>query len=1215
MKYKTLRFLSLLFLAVIVSVGARAAADSHNPYTAEAKRYDKQPSEKVMEAAKKLADAGDSQKAIILYTLVCRRFRADMPEKEKQTCILAHVEVSKLYITSASYIKALDLSVEGVKLNEECEKQPHVAKLYNLIGNAYTYFLDYEKGMNYYKKALAFCRKYPDRETEYKILCNMTNLCVQQHNLKEANRYYKMSERVRDRKNDLATYMSSYTQGRIEMGRGIYAKQIARYRHLADYAEKHKLPAKFTCYAFEQMYLCFREMHQNDSVVKYLHVCYETAKRKDVLFHFTGAIRSLANHYDEVGDIAKANDYKTQYIAIEDSSKNTREFDMMKNKLFLHEVEQTTKEIDTLHEKEQAGKRTIRQQQAVIAGITLVCLCVCIFFFVIYRQKRKPNAWSGFCSADEGRKDVATSYYQHFTDCYYTFHGVRFLGMFNYFNREEIEWVPCTERGGIDEKGNMTKPIKVKIAFYNDNGPEGLPGDLIYSKVFDVIGEQTGVETMDGNIYAFNVDLGEDIKMEHGFMQINAIDENDESINCYLSLFKASTSPGYALVKMDSRDGSEPAWGTQMSCCYCLDGDGSFISEKAVKFTRILSPTASEASQYGKVQVELFNIGSDAIDNVTLQLWQEDKLIATEKVNATIPSLESYKYTFNARVNCSEIGNHHITIKNVTPNSDMIAADTIVNNVVRGDGTSYPESAPIYGGTFIKHVKIGDIDCESGEESYADRTNLKTDIMPGQPLTLEVEPNEAEVHLRAWVDWNNDDVFDNSEAYIFDKENKATISVPENADIMPGEKRMRIVLSYETPMPEGNYYYGETEDYTLVTKNADDSPAVTLSGKSINMETKQDSKATAIELTNQGAGTLTADVDFNYILPYAPTANYSTNKVAPAQANQMKVIRKAAAKTSANPAKDDATQYVLRYDNGQYDIIGITNADTAIYANYFPGEMLASLKGMKLSSVDVYVSTPSKKNSIVIFGQKDQNNNGDLLVEQPFQPVKDSWNHVVLDQPITIGDQDLWIGYQATGMIAGTYCIGVDHGNGLCGFGDRTYIGQDIWWSMVDLGMNYNYCLRANVTGERTPAISWLSVADRHIDVPNGKTGKVNVSVDASKLDNGLYEAKIEIRTNDALRSVINIPVYVVNGQGTGIISKEYTGGATVRVSGNTLAVSADKNIDRIQVFDLSGRLTQTLSVNGRSYNATLTGLSGSLYIMKISYADGTSSTIKVPVI
>ena len=163
--------------------------------------------------------------------------------------------------------------------------------------------------------------------------------------------------------------------------------------------------------------------------------------------------------------------------------------------------------------------------------------------------------------------------------------------------------------------------------------------------------------------------------------------------------------------------------------------------------------------------------------------------------------------------------------------------------------------------------------------------------------------------------------------------------------------------------------------------------------------------------------------------------------------------------------------------------------------------------------------------------------------------------------------------------------------------------------------MNYNYCLRANVTGERTPAISWLSVSDRHIDVADGKTGKVNISVDASKLDNGLYEAKIEIRTNDALRSVINIPVYVINGQGTGFINKEYTGGATIRVSGNALAVSADKDIDYIQVFDLSGRLTQTLSVNGRSHNAALTGISGNLYILKVSYADGTSSTIKVPVI
>lgn len=391
MKLKTLRILSVLFLALFIATRMTASADSHNPYTTQAKIFDKKPSAKVVEAAKKLADEGDTQKAIVLYTLVCNRFKSDLPEKEKQLCIQAHVEASKLYITSANYIKALDMGVEGVKLSEDCQSQKYNSQLYNVIGNVYTYFLDYEKGINYYKKALSFCRKYPDKETEYKILANMTNLSIQQHNLKDAARYYKMSERVRDRKNDLSTFMSSYIQGRIEMGQGVYVKQIDRYRKLADYSEKHQLPAKFTCYAYEQMYICFNNMEQTDSVVKYLHVCYDTAARKKVLFHFTGAIRTLANYYDEMGDIIKANDYKSQYIHIQDSIKNTREFDMMKNKLFLHEVEQTTKEIDSLHEKEAAGMRTIRKQQAVIAGITLVCICVCIFFFVIYRQKKKLN--------------------------------------------------------------------------------------------------------------------------------------------------------------------------------------------------------------------------------------------------------------------------------------------------------------------------------------------------------------------------------------------------------------------------------------------------------------------------------------------------------------------------------------------------------------------------------------------------------------------------------------------------------------------------------------------------------------------------------------------------------------------------------------------------------------------------------------------------------
>lgn len=182
--------------------------------------------------------------------------------------------------------------------------------------------------------------------------------------------------------------------------------------------------------------------------------------------------------------------------------------------------------------------------------------------------KDEDNVWSGFTTADEGRKDMAASFYQHFSDCYYSFHGVRFLGMFNYFDEENVEWKYCNERGGINEKGEMTKSVKIKVAFYKDDENE-LPGELVYSKVFDLIGERTNVKLGDNRsgysfVYAFDVDLGEEIKLEHGFMQINAIDEHDETIDCYLALFTASSSTGYGLVKMDMRDGNEPSWMGQL---------------------------------------------------------------------------------------------------------------------------------------------------------------------------------------------------------------------------------------------------------------------------------------------------------------------------------------------------------------------------------------------------------------------------------------------------------------------------------------------------------------------------------------------------------------------------------------------------------------------------------------------------------------------------
>lgn len=120
-------------------------------------------------------------------------------------------------------------------------------------------------------------------------------------------------------------------------------------------------------------------------------MCYNEAKDNDILFRFVGAIRRLADLYERNGDVQNANRYRSVYINIKDSVQNIRNFDTAKNKLFLHEVEKTTKEIDALHKNEEEKVRTIRIQWGIMGGIFLFMICFAAFFVIVNRQKKKLN--------------------------------------------------------------------------------------------------------------------------------------------------------------------------------------------------------------------------------------------------------------------------------------------------------------------------------------------------------------------------------------------------------------------------------------------------------------------------------------------------------------------------------------------------------------------------------------------------------------------------------------------------------------------------------------------------------------------------------------------------------------------------------------------------------------------------------------------------------
>ena len=144
-------------------------------------------------------------------------------------------------------------------------------------------------------------------------------------------------------------------------------------------------------------------------------------------------------------------------------------------------------------------------------------------------------------------------------------------------------------------------------------------------------------------------------------------------------------------------------------------------------------------------------------------------------------------------------------------------------------GTSYGDS--------IARFQLGTIDnsAPGGSTRYHDYTMLSTDLFQGYPYTAIFTTGYIAPDLfAAWIDYNDDSIFDASEKLgenhsIIDPGETVliTFTVPQDAPLGPHRLRARVIYdSNDSTLGPGanmdpctNYYFGETEDYTVVVQS------------------------------------------------------------------------------------------------------------------------------------------------------------------------------------------------------------------------------------------------------------------------------------------------------------------------------------------------------------------------------------------------------------
>lgn len=191
-------------------------------------------------------------------------------------------------------------------------------------------------------------------------------------------------------------------------------------------------------------------------------------------------------------------------------------------------------------------------------------------------------------------------------------------------------------------------------------------------------------------------------------------------------------------------------------------------------------------------------------------------------------------------------------IRNPYPLVAFVAAllFSVLNSNAQYCASSFGSTAGTCDDEYLSRVRLSNLDNSSGVDcSYGNYTAVSPAVVGrGQSYTANITVTNtfsATDHVTIWIDWNQDQTFDNSgtsnEKFYLgsiggtgNKNFTGTVTVPAGASF--GNTRMRVSVKYNsqaTPCENGASSYGEVEDYTVNVCGAADGNTISSNVSSV----------------------------------------------------------------------------------------------------------------------------------------------------------------------------------------------------------------------------------------------------------------------------------------------------------------------------------------------------------------------------------------------
>jgi hypothetical protein len=241
----------------------------------------------------------------------------------------------------------------------------------------------------------------------------------------------------------------------------------------------------------------------------------------------------------------------------------------------------------------------------------------------------------------------------------------------------------------------------------------------------------------------------------------------------------------------------------------------------------ILSPVSGTyLSSDETVEVVIQNFGALSQTDFDVTFILDGGTPVIEQVSGPLGMQSTMDYSFTTPADLSALGYHELKVTTSLPEDENMINDTVTATII--NSLCQPELICTQG-VGIFYFELGTISNNTGCDlnGYGNYTNMSTDLTQGNTADLTITTGYGSVHVRVWIDFNDNFLFDTDEIVVNDyviAQGQGTGTYTETmplvipADAEPGEHILRAKTNYNAMVPSDPCQattFGETEDYIV----------------------------------------------------------------------------------------------------------------------------------------------------------------------------------------------------------------------------------------------------------------------------------------------------------------------------------------------------------------------------------------------------------------